>query len=570
MAKKKTVTDSGISETLAAANKKTDGFVNIFTREGVAGADKATGFSFVKEVRLDEETVRQIYRSSGFGRKSVNRPVSDMTREWFDVIGDTDGEMNIELSRINAKLQTKIALTWAKVFGGSTMLMGIDDGGGWEDPLDEDNIKEVEFLQVYDRYRITWETADLYEETDNPKFGTPEWYKVTPIQSNTVAFKVHETRVLRFDGPLTDEKSFKENNSWNESAYQGTTKQLINLDSSYAAVKNVIDDFIQIIIKVEGLQQMVAAGEDDLIKTRLNIIDLGRHMMNTIMLDSKEEYTKESSSVAGLDKLLNQFQIAYSAVTDIPLTIMFGTSPKGMDATGDSDIQIYYDQIADAQEVEMLNPMERLVKLLMLQKEGPTNGVELENWAIDFNSLWQPTEKETVETRKAQAETDKMYIDSGVLKADEVAISRFGGDRYSIETEIDETMHSESELLNPDGSVKTDPEEQKQQQQLFEEKEDAAYTPTRRKKRRGRTLKINNRTKRKRKADGPFDTLIEDTTGEENDHTHEYFIFNIESGLGWTTSAGLDDHAHSIEGGTVQPFEGKDGTTHMHTLPRVK
>jgi hypothetical protein len=38
--------------------------------------------------------------------------------------------------------------------------------------------------------------------------------------------------------------------------------------------------------------------------------------------------------------------------------------------------------------------------------------------------------------RKIQSETDKNYIDAGVLTPEEIAASRFAGDNYSLETKL--------------------------------------------------------------------------------------------------------------------------------------
>lgn len=542
-------------ERLASANKNIDGLVNVYTREGVQGAAKSTGFHITTDKYLTETECRNLYRSDGFGAKIVDRPVGDMTREWFDVLGDTDGIINTFLRTIKAKKQTKLALTWAKVFGGSIMAMGIDDGRNMEEPLDENNIRKIEFLQVYDRYRVTWTTDDLYNDESEPKFGEVEVYTINPIESITGPFKIHESRVLRFDGSITDDRTFKRNNRWNESVYVKVLKQLINLNSSYAGAKDIIDDFVTTTLNIQNLQEMVAAGQDDLVKERLNIIDLGRHTMNTVLLDAEEKFEKSASSIAGLPKLLEEFQQAYAAVSDIPSVVMMGRSPGGLNATGDADIRLYYDQIADAQDDEMYDQLQRLVDLSMKAKEGPTSGIFNDEWAIQFNPLWQPTEKEVVETRKAQSETDVNYIREGVLTNAEVAISRFGGNEYSIETEIDESAERDTPEETGDGEENNDNRPGRLD----------GYRPAK-KLRRKQDTKKRLASRKDRVFDNP--DIIEGTTGEENDHTHEFFIFDVESGLGWTMAGGKDNHTHRIEGGTVQPHEDKDGTTHMHDLPK--
>ena len=72
----------------------------------------------------------------------------------------------------------------------------------------------------------------------------------------------------------------------------------------------------------------------------------------------------------------------------------------------------------------------------MASTEGPTNGRELENWDITFPPPWQMSEKEWSEIRKRQAETDGLYIDRGVVTAEEIALSRFTKPGFNPETSV--------------------------------------------------------------------------------------------------------------------------------------
>jgi hypothetical protein len=94
-------------------------------------------------------------------------------------------------------------------------------------------------------------------------------------------------------------------------------------------------------------------------------------------------------------------------------------------------------------------PSERLTFLTMKSSEGPTKGAEIPDWSIKFVPLWQPTEAEVIKMRKEQAETDERYINSNVLEPAEVAISRFGGDEYSVETTLREGRLAELESGTP-------------------------------------------------------------------------------------------------------------------------
>ena len=99
----------------------------------------------------------------------------------------------------------------------------------------------------------------------------------------------------------------------------------------------------------------------------------------------------------------------------------------------------YYDMITALQEDKMLEQSERLVYLIQISKEGPTKGQLIEDWSIVFRPLRQQTEAEKVKMRKEQAESDDKYINNTTLTANEVAMSRFGGDEYNIETKLSDS-----------------------------------------------------------------------------------------------------------------------------------
>jgi hypothetical protein len=117
-----------------------------------------------------------------------------------------------------------------------------------------------------------------------------------------------------------------------------------------------------------------------------------------------------------------------------------------MQATGASDIRFFYDQIAAIQNSMLRSKVETLVRLVFKNKQGPTKGVEPDDWSLKFRTLYQLTEKEKAEVRKTQSDTDTAYIDTGVLSEDEVAYSRFGAGEYSPETILDLEKRNEDKL----------------------------------------------------------------------------------------------------------------------------
>jgi len=448
----------------ASSNTRSDGWTNIYSGQGIKGIDRKTGAKFSGAQRFTEQELSDLYRGDGLARRTVDLPCGEMTKKWFSVYGDTDGDITKYLKGIRAKQKVTSGLRWAKLYGGSLGVLLINDGGQLEDPVNEKNIKSIESLEIYERYRVTWSSANLYEDTNNPKYGQVETYNVSPISCGVAAepFTVHESRTLFFDGMTVDSKTRQENNGWGDSIFNSIFSQLEDLVGSYHSSRNIIDDFIQTILKIDNLQELIAAGQEELIKKRLNIIDIGRHVMNTIMIDSREDYSKVASSIAGLSDILQKFAEMYSAVTEIPMTLLMGTSSNGFNSKDEGSLTKWYDKIKQDQEDDLEPIIERLVYLSMLAKEGPTNGTLLKDWSVKFNPLQQMTEEQTVSMRNKQAQTDKIYIEQGVVDPAEVAVSRFGGTEYSIDTTIDTTI--DRDTLSPQKKSVEEPEEPEEEE----------------------------------------------------------------------------------------------------------
>lgn len=450
---------------LGDKNLRLDGWQNLLTGMGIENRDKNVSTQFARTMFLDENTLTFMYREDGLARRIIDLPVNEMVREWFTVEGDSDGEILQKLKSLHAKERIRSGLKWASLYGGSLGVIGIDDGGDLEQPLNQNNIRDIHFIHIFDRWRVKWSTLDQYNDPEHPKFGEPEFYNISPIHAISAPFRVHETRTIRFDGAEIPLRVRHGNSGWYDSDLQRLYNRIRSMGNIYGGVENIVNEFVISTLQIDNLQDMIANGKEDLIKKRLNLIDLSKHIINTVLLDKEEKFEKKASTVTGLSKLMQDFVLALSAESGIPVTVLMGQSPKGLQATGESDIRIWYDNIAAMQEEKILSQLEYLVWLCQLSKNGAFKGKEIENWSINFNPLWQPTQKEIAETRLNTAKTDEIYVNTGVVQPSEVALSRFGGDTYSMDTVIDTDLREAEPMI-------LEPEEEKEEEEEEEEGEE--------------------------------------------------------------------------------------------------
>jgi phage-related protein (TIGR01555 family) len=397
-----------------------------------------------------------IYHGDDLGGRMVDELVEDMLRKdpvlSVSMTDDASTDENVEaasammtaLDDLDAKKHIGDALTWARVFGGSLVFIGADDGGGsnpqsMAQPLRENSIRDIRSLDVYDRWDVQIETE--YTDPLSPKFGQPELYRVlntstTRSQADVPDLLIHETRTLRFDGVRVNKRRLARNGGWHDSAYIRVKRVLSDFDLSWSSAAHLLADFAPLIFKSPGLEFSLAQDGDNIVLQRMQQMDMYRSTVRMMPIDEGEELSRQTTPIAGMDAMLDRFILRLCAATRMPVTKLFGQSPSGLNSTAEGDLTFWYDRVEAHQIRDLKKQLLYLVKLLWLSRSGPTNGVEPASWGVKFPKLWQMSELEETQAKKNQSETDNNYIDSGVLMPDEVAESRFGGDSYSFETRL--------------------------------------------------------------------------------------------------------------------------------------
>lgn len=409
----------------SAREIRADTFVNELSGIGNVNTDPRQSTRFLPSVQIPDATLTDLYRSNGLTKRVVNLPATDMTRNWFKINGDDKDVVKQKLETLGAQAAYKEALIWAAVYGGSVILMGIDDGQRLEAPVNENRIRNVMYLRVFDRTMVQVKQQTISNDPMSPRYGEPTHYLVQPVTGGA-PFTVHASRLIRFDGPKLPPRMVYANMGWNDSIMQAIWEQVRQIGGVYDSSEFIVNDFIQAVIKIDNLQEMLLKGNEGKLKQRMQLLDMSKSIASVTVIGDGETYEKHSSTVAGLDKLLDRFMMAVSSVVGMPVTLLFGRSPAGQNATGDADIRFWYDSVHSEQEVELRPRLETLIRYCFAASGG-----EPEVWSVEFNPLWTPTLKEKAEVYKLNSEGDAIVIDTGQVNPADMAAYRFGGDSYN-------------------------------------------------------------------------------------------------------------------------------------------
>ena len=433
---------------------RADGFVNVLNRFNTA-QDNSTHYTYEGEGLVPDAVLTEQYELGLFA-KIIDAPAEEAVKHGFELgikspaieeyVSDISDELNIEQG-------ISQALKWARLYGGSIAVILIDDGRGLDEPLNMWRVKSIDDIRVYERsivepdytsvYRCSYE-PDIQRSLKRKNFGMPEYYTVN---SMTGRFTVHESRCLVFrNGILPEQTAQSLYRFWGIPEYVRMRRELREAITSHSYGVKMLERSVQPVYKQRGLADLLATehGEDEVLK-RLITIDMARGILNSIAIDSEgEDYDFKSFPYTGVKDIIDTTCNMLSAVSNIPQTILFGRSPAGMNATGRSDLENYYNYVERIQKLMVKDNLTRLIDIIM---QAGVNSRELDEFPkirLKFKPLWSlsDAEQSQLDQQKAaaastRAATAKIYVEMGVLDPSEVRRSLASEDEYDIETMLD-------------------------------------------------------------------------------------------------------------------------------------
>lgn len=412
-----------------------DGYSNMLNKYGTA-QDNSTSYEYGMEAVTDDMELTGLYEGNGLFAKIIDRPAEEAVKHGFDIeYGDQNIAEYVEdrMDQLDFEDRFATAEKWARLYGGAIIVMLVDDGRGLEEPLDWKNVRSLEELLVFERSLVQPDYVSMkqfhFEDSifNRRTFGEPEYYQVF---STYGYFTVHRSRCLVFrNGRLPERTSNAIYRYWGIPEYVRIKRELRECITAHGNGGRLLERCVQAIYKMKNLSNMLStdAGENQVLK-RLQVIDMARNLLNSIAIDNDgEEYSFESFAMSGVKDILDATCNMLSAVTNIPQTILFGRSPAGMNATGENDLENYYNMVENIQKQNMKANSRTVIDLILRQGKLEGKISDVPKYKVRFASLWSMSETEQAAVEKTKADTEytkaqtaQIYMDSSVLDPSEV------------------------------------------------------------------------------------------------------------------------------------------------------
>lgn len=387
---------------------------------GLGGAKDKSASQFYALRTITPDELSAMYRSDWLARKIVDIIPNDMTREWRDwqAEGDQIEAIESEEKRLGVVQKVNRGMQVARLLGGALLYMGIR-GDDPAKPLNLDRIGpgDLEYLHLLSPDAVA--TGERENDILSPNYGGPKHYDITAVTGRQV--KVHPSRMIRLTGaPIIDER-FAPQTAWGDSILQVVYDAVQNATSAQAHTAALIPEAKTDIIYMPGLADYASdlAGQTKL-TNRFTYANQAKSMFNMLLLDGTgkagpngesigERWEQKQISFAQLPELIRQFLQIAAGAADIPVTRLLGESPGGLNSTGKSDLQNYYDNIAARQRLELSPVLDPLDEVLIRSATGKRDAKVYYEWS----PLWGLSDKEKADIFKTKADAARAIAGNG-------------------------------------------------------------------------------------------------------------------------------------------------------------
>ena len=364
--------------------------------------------------------LNSLYRDNWVVQNVVGIIPDDMTKKWFAPAGAVGPEHLKELERVQrvTALRERVneGLRWGRLYGGAAGLIMIRGQEGMlGQPLELESIYPGTFqgLYILDRWQGVVPGMELVFEGGEP---VPAYYSITNARGNTVA-KVHHSRLVRFTGRDLPFLERVAELYWGESEVEALYNDVVKHDNVAANMAALTFRANVDTMEVQNLDQLFSVTSGEQQRRFWNVMQAQSVMKSNFgmqLVNRGDQIKNTQYTFTGLQEVYDSMCLDLSGASRIPVTKLFGRSPAGMNATGESDLRNYYDYVDTLREAKLRPILEKLLPVLAMSAWGAVpDGLD-----ITFPPLWTPTAAEVAEIALKKAQAIRDTFQAGLFRAD--------------------------------------------------------------------------------------------------------------------------------------------------------
>lgn len=401
-------------------NFVTDAFSNPAARMGAGTENLLDSTAYpIERLSYDWHLLTGLYRSHWIVRRIIDIVSEDMTKNWYKIKSQISPEFTQKIKslerRVNLRARIIEGLQLSRLYGGAAGIIIIE---GQEnilgEPLDYDMIMPGSFkgLVILDRWSGISPELELVADINDRDFGLPEYYTIRSDSLGT-GIRVHHSRIVRFTGRNLPYYEKIMEMYWGASEIEHVFEELKKRDNTSWNIALLVFLANLRVYKMDNMEQLGAMNENALADLYQSMTMLNSMMNNQGLqiIGKEDDFDTKQYTFGGLSEIYELFMMDVSGAAEMPVTKLFGRSPAGMNATGESDMQNYYDSIEEKQESYLRPVLDKLLPIMCTSEFGFIP----DDLDFEFNPCRRPTEEERKNLSKNIADSVVSVFNAGII-----------------------------------------------------------------------------------------------------------------------------------------------------------
>lgn len=380
-----------------------DAFSNPIARLGYGTQDllQATQYPLTRMTQ-NYHLLTSLYRDNWIVQNIISTIPEDMIRKWYTVKSNVAPEYIDSLQRLERKTHLRKSILegmyWGRLYGGAAAIIMVKGQDDLSKPLDYGLILPGTFLglQILDRWSGIYPEMGIVTDPSDPDFGLPAYYTVRDEESGTLISTVHHSRVIRFTGRELPYNERIAEQYWGESEIEAIYNEVVKRDNVSSNIAALTFRANINYMETDSMDQMLAVNNSQAQRRFWQTLqaqsilesNFGMRLVNKGDIMHNTQYT-----FTGLPEVYDRMMMDVAGAARTPVTKLFGRSPAGMNSTGESDMNNYYDYIDGLRENQLRPLLEKILPVMLLS----TWGAVPDDLDIDFPPLQTPDSSEVAD-----------------------------------------------------------------------------------------------------------------------------------------------------------------------------
>jgi hypothetical protein len=402
---------------------RNDGWVSVVSGIGDASRDKRMSAQFLPSGVLYPAFCRQLFEGDFFSHRAAAIFPEEALKEPCRFVSDRNPHaedlLNEELLTPDFIESVTLSASLGQAMGGALLWpiylrdMDPDAPPLWGPPVMGSPIRKWKIIE-----------RDSVGQLDRDAWGDVSVYGVSLADTGNY-LRLSADRLVRFPGATTTPRTKIGNDGWDLSIYQRIYEQLRDAGMSLAGISILLQSPAQAVFKMQGLTELAGQGSWDTIAKRIAAVETQRSAARPIAIDTNDSFDIADSKVQGLDAIINKQMEIISAVVGAPITLLFGRSAAGMNATGEADFRGFYAKVAVFRRQKIEPSLLQCARLFLLSK----NIIMPSDLKLEWDPLWEPTDQERAQTFQSNSAALVSLVTAGIISPAEARSALEGAEK---------------------------------------------------------------------------------------------------------------------------------------------